>query len=180
MTVTRQVCETKTICVPRTICKQVPVEVCVKVPVLGPLRAAVAAVRRSASPQSVRGLAAVRAARARHPACDPATRSTRCSGAVPPVLIRLPGRLRRSTNHDRPRTRSVGQLDTNVSSRERTVADGRFVVIGLPAWRSACYARRVSLTRMQGQRHRDAPPATISRSRRGPERGRRRGERWLS
>ena len=34
MTVPRQVTEYKTVCVPRTVCKQVPVEVCVKVPVV--------------------------------------------------------------------------------------------------------------------------------------------------
>ena len=33
-TVARQVTEMKPVCVPRTICKQVPVEVCVKVPVM--------------------------------------------------------------------------------------------------------------------------------------------------
>ena len=34
MTVQRQVAGTQTVCVPRTVCKQVPVEVCVKVPVV--------------------------------------------------------------------------------------------------------------------------------------------------
>jgi hypothetical protein len=33
-TVTRQVIDTKMVCVPRTVCKQVPVEVCVRVPVV--------------------------------------------------------------------------------------------------------------------------------------------------
>jgi hypothetical protein len=33
VTVQKQVTEMKNVCVPRTVCKQVPVEVCVKVPV---------------------------------------------------------------------------------------------------------------------------------------------------
>ena len=97
VTVKRQVTECKTVCVPRTICRQVPVEVCVKVPVTVHCPAA-----RAPLGAERRGLARSRRCRCTTlPACDPCDKQAPALRPPPPPLSDV-GESELLSNHERP------------------------------------------------------------------------------